>query len=407
MKTIRSDVRGLLGLAALSFTLGLAGCFDSKGSDAGPTGPGDPTLPEDPTAVADLGLFLADPDPSVREAVLDDYDFELVAVLGSGRALFVNGEFDPGVLIDDSRILAFQTDGPTEMSSPVELTMSFYEGDFDAELPDQDAFGVWQLEDVHARGRGNGMRVAVLDTGVDPTHPLLAGRVSLIDEGEWGLGSIETERGVDTDGDGVPDEAYGHGTHVAGIIATVAPDAEILSIRVLDSDGVGTAFELALGLYRAAEWGADIINLSLVLSDEADLIEAILDELEDDIVIVGAAGNRPGEALFPARDDDVVAVAALDSAFELADFTATGDVDLAAPGVEVLSAFPGGRWASATGTSMAAGSASGALAVVGGLLLDAEDGEEVLQRTGRSTLAAELRSIDLLAAVLAAPRGDD
>ncbi len=399
-----SRLLGSFLVCFLALAGGLAGC---SGDD--PTGParnGDDPPDDDPDPVADLSLFLADATPATRDGVLADYGFELVDALGDGRTLLVDGTFDADELIDDERVLAFQTDGPTEFSSPVELTMSFYEGDFETDLPEQDVFAAWDLDTVHASARGAGVRVAVLDTGVDPTHPLLAGRVALIEEGEWGLGSIDTEQGVDTDGDGVFDEAYGHGTHVAGIVASVAPAAEILSIRVLDSDGVGTAFDLARGLYRAAEWGADIINLSLVLSDEAAVIEEILDELEDDIVLVGAAGNRPGPASYPAREDDVLSIAALDANLALADFTATGDVDLAAPGVEVLSAFPGGRWASATGTSMATGSASGALAVVAGLLDEAEDADDFLEDTARRTTVGDLRSIDLPAAVLSALADD-
>ncbi|HKK72833.1 MAG TPA: S8 family serine peptidase [Candidatus Krumholzibacteria bacterium] len=363
--------------------------------------------PTDPAPIADLSLFLVDSLATTRDAVLTEYDFELVQTLGGGRMVLVDGTFDADDLIDDPRVLAFQTDGPMEFSSPVELTMSFYEGDFDSDLPAQDAFAAWNLDEVHASARGAGVKVAVLDTGVDPTHPLLAGRVQLIEEGEWGLGSIEIEQGVDTDGDGVFDEAYGHGTHVAGIVASVAPGAEILSIRVLDSDGVGTAFDLARGLYRAAAWGADIVNLSLVLSDEAAVIEEILDELEDDMVIVGAAGNRPGAALYPASDDEVVSIAALDAGFALAGFSAASEVDLAAPGVGVLSAFPGGRWASATGTSMATGSASGALAVVAGLLGETDDVDDFVEETARRITASGLRSIDLPAAVLSALSGDD
>ena len=393
---------------ALVCALGVAGC--SGDDPARPSQPGDDPPGDDPTdpeVTADLSLFLADSLASTRDAVLGDYGFELVQALGGGRLVLVDGTFDAEDLIDDPRVLAFQTDGPTEFSSPVELTMSFYEGDFDADLPTQDAFVGWELDTIHASARGAGIKVAVLDTGVDPTHPLLQGRVQLLEEGDGRLGSIETEQGVDTDGDGVVDEAYGHGTHVAGIIASIAPEAEILSIRVLDSDGVGTAFDLARGLYRAVEWGADIVNLSLVLADEAAVIEEILDDLEDDTIVVGAAGNRPGPALYPASEDDVVSIAALDAGLVLADFTATGEVDLAAPGVSVLSAFPGGQWASATGTSMATGSASGALAVVAGLLPTPGEADDFLIETGRTTSSGDLRTIDLPAAIRSAVLADD
>jgi subtilisin family serine protease len=363
-----------------------------------PIDPIDPFDPADPLP-ASLGLFLEEADVETREEVLSDYGFELVAVLGDGRLVFVRGDFDPVQLADDERILAFQSNTETEISSPVELTMSFYEGDFDEDLPAQDAFARWDLDQVHAIGRGAGMRIAVLDTGVDPTHPLLRDRVRLLREGEWHLGSLEVASGVDTDGNGVFDEAYGHGTHVAGIIASIAPEAEILCIRVLDSDGVGTAFDLVAGLYYAMAWGADLVNLSLILSDESEVVEFVLSELADrKIMVVGAAGNVPGEPFFPATYGGVISVAALDADFELAPFSAYEDVRLGAPGVAVLSAFPGARWASATGTSMASASASGALALVAGIVGDAEDARGILSNTATPMDLVNDGAIDLLAA---------
>lgn len=406
-KRLRAAAMGLVATVLAPVLLfGVVACSD--GDPAAPLdGPGgelpggdDPGSDPDPTPTpADLSIILAQPDAAILAAIAADYGLEVVEVYGGNRMALLDGEFDPVALRADERILAFQQDRETEFSTPVELTMSFFEGDFDDELSGQDAFENWNLDEVHALGRGAGVKVAVLDTGVDPDHPWLAGRVSVIEEGEWGLGSLEIPLDVDTDGDGIVDAAYGHGTHVAGTIATVAPDAEILVIRVLDSDGVGTAFDLARGLYRAVEWGADIINLSLVLSGEAEVIDQIIDDIEDDYGhVVGAAGNRPGEAMYPASEDDVHSVAALDAALLLGDFSASGDVDFGAPGISVLSSFPSGEWASATGTSMAAASASGALAVVGSILGDPDDADDFLENTVRILTPLDGGAIDLLAA---------
>lgn len=359
---------------------------------------GGPLYPQ-PDRSANLCVFLGDGDPETLQEILDDYGLELVSVYGDGRCALLRGAYDPAVLAEDGRILAFQRDARLAISSPVELTMSFYEGEFEDDLPAQDAFTGWYLDQVHQIGKGAGVKVAVLDTGVDPTHPLLQGRVQMIAEGEWQLGSLEIARGVDTDGDGEFDEAYGHGTHVAGIIASVAPQAEILALRVLDSDGVGTAFDLATALYRAVQWGADVINLSLVLDGEADVIVRVLGDLSNrKIMVVGAAGNVPGKPFFPATQSEVISIAAMDANFLLADFSAYDGVRLAAPGVEVLSAFPGGRWASASGTSMASASASGALAVLAGIVGSAEDARGILSNTAVDLDPVNDGAIDLMAA---------
>lgn len=382
-----------ISVALAALLVGLSACSADTVTD--PLYP--PVVPGN--AAADLCVFLEDDDPETLQEVLDAYQFELVGVYGEGRCALLKGGYDPAVLALDERILAFQRDAATAISTPVELTMSFYEGEFEDDLPAQDAFARWYLGQVHQISRGAGVKVAVLDTGVDPSHPLLRDRVRLIAEGEWQLGSLEAERGIDTDGDGERDEAYGHGTHVAGIVASVAPEAEILCIRVLDSDGVGTAFDLAVGLYRAMEWGADVINLSLVLDGESEVIEEVLGDLSNrKIMVVGAAGNVPGEPFFPATESEVLSIAALDAAFALADFSAYDGVRLAAPGVDVLSAFPGNRWASASGTSMASASASGALAVLASILGNAEDANGVLRNTATELAPVNDGAIDLLAA---------
>lgn len=390
MLRTKTTVLGLFCLFCLfGLPLALAGCGED--SPSGPD-PYDTTTP-------DLCIMLEDGDPETLLALARDYGFEIVSTYGSGRFAFVEGEVDRLRLADDDRVLAFQEDDATRITSPVELTMSFFEGDFEDTLPTQDALAAWQLDVVHTLGTGSGVKVAVLDTGVDPTHPVLADRVRLIDEGEWSLGSLEVEQNVDSDGNGVVDEAFGHGTHVTGTIATIAPDAEILAIRVLDSDGVGTAFDLARGLARAQQWGADIVNLSLVLDGESDVVDEILGDLaSDDVLIVGAAGNRPGEPSFPASESEVLSIAAHDALRALADFSAYDGVRLAAPGVEVLGAYPGERWASASGTSMAAASASGAAAVLTGILGRTNDARGVLRDHALELEPIDDGAIDLLTA---------
>jgi hypothetical protein len=132
-----------------------------------------------------------------------------------------------------------------------------------------------KLEEAHQISRGATTAnppvpvvVAVLDTGIDLSHPMFAGRLV---------------PGYDfVDGDDNPSEEgrpeigpFGHGTHVAGIIAMVAPAAKIMPIRVLGTNGRGTAFTLALGVKFAVEHGADVINMSVSTPNEMEVVQDV------------------------------------------------------------------------------------------------------------------------------------
>ena len=135
---------------------------------------------------------------------------------------------------------------------------------------------------------GSGSVVAIMDNGVDYCHPLLkghilAGGMDLID---GDLLPWETSDGIDQDGDGEIDEAAGHGTFVASVVALAAPGARILPYRVLNDDGGGTAFNLALALADAVERGVDVINLSLAYRERSAVVDLLLEE--------AASGDRGG-----------------------------------------------------------------------------------------------------------------
>ena len=197
-------------------------------------------------------------------------------------------------------------------------------------------------------GVGTGARVAVLDTGVaadaQRRHPLLGHRY-LAAQGD--IDPLDTDRPAD----GLDDQA-GHGTFVAGIIAMLAPEAGLIPIRVLSSDGLTDEITVALGLLRAAEAGADVINLSLGGYTEDDqapvVLEAVLDRLDPGIAVVAAAGNAGSRRLFwPAAFKRVLAVAALDTTRGRcvpAPFSNHGWwVDACAPGTRVRSCFVAGK----------------------------------------------------------------
>jgi serine protease len=231
---------------------------------------------------------------------------------------------------------------------------------------------------AHARSTGTGVLVAVLDTGVDATHPLLAGRIAA---GGWNAVLENTDTtdgrdGIDQDGDGRIDEMAGHGTFVAGLIRGTAPDAWILPVTVLDDDGIGDAFDVGQGFFHAIDRGAHVINASFGSTYQSAIVEDAVDEAETrGIVVVAAAGNEAVEdpRQFPACSSAAYGVAAVRPDDIRADFTNVNDkLALAAPGVTVnprtnqrmVSALPNGDWGTWEGTSFATSLVSGAVAIV-------------------------------------------
>lgn len=214
---------------------------------------------------------------------------------------------------------------------------------------------------------GAGQVIAVLDTGLDATHPLFAqrsvGGADLVDNDD---NPAEATNGLDDNGNGTIDEAFGHGTFVAGLASLVAPDAAILPVRVLDTDGTTNAWTLARGLAYARQQGADVINLSL---GGPNLGVAVADQLQAahdaGILLVAAAGNEASSVeRYPAAYANVVAVGAVNGVNgEPATFSNRGSwVDVAAPGVELISTFPGGAYARWGGTSASTALVAGLLA---------------------------------------------
>ena len=222
----------------------------------------------------------------------------------------------------------------------------------DPALPDP---GVGALE-AWEHGKGSGEVIAVVDTGVDLTHPDIAPNLWTNPSPDPSSDDLHGYDFVDDDGD--PDDYNFHGTHVAGTAAAVsgnalgtagvAPEAEIMAVRALDGDGSGSTDEIAEGIAYAAEHGAGVINLSLggpagedeAMSDAVDLAA------EEGAVVVAAAGNEgtnnDAEPTTPCTlpQANLICVAALGQGGGLASFSNYGaqSVDIAAPGTGILSA---------------------------------------------------------------------
>ncbi|MDD5371513.1 MAG: S8 family serine peptidase [Anaerolineaceae bacterium] len=204
--------------------------------------------------------------------------------------------------------------------------------------------------------------VAILDTGIDLSHPDLAQNL------QQGFDFIKN--------DNLPNDENGHGTHVAGIVAAavngigilgVAPFAGIDPVRVMDKDGNGTASTVAAGVAWAAEH-ARIINLSLGGPENSSVLEnAVRDAItKHDCLIIAASGNLGSSApVYPAAYPGVIGVGAIERYGSLAKFSSYGSsVDVVAPGVGIYSAYLEGGYATLSGTSMAAAHVSGLAALI-------------------------------------------
>lgn len=229
------------------------------------------------------------------------------------------------------------------------------------------AFVQINLAPVQQRYSGAGVTVAVLDTGIDATHPVFAH--NLLPGRDFVSEDYVPQDGPEAGQAG--GTAEGHGTHVSGVIAHIAPESMILPIRVLNVDGRGNNFKLAYAIDWAVANGAHVINMSLGSDCDSHLLEeSILYALNQGVVIVASAGNDNEETpQCPAAYPGVLAITAVDDDRHKADFAnyGTGWVDLAAPGVGITSTVPVsgeilyGTW---SGTSMATPFAAGAAALL-------------------------------------------
>jgi subtilisin family serine protease len=218
---------------------------------------------------------------------------------------------------------------------------------------------------AHEIARGNRVLVAVIDSGIDVTHPELRGTIQ--------------DAFNPAGGDGSP---HSHGTSVAGVIVAqsrltgVAPSARILAVRAFDpasGNAEGTTFNILKGLEWAVQNGARVVNMSFAGPHDPIMARALAAAHKRGIVLIAAAGNAGPKSppLFPASDRNVIAVTATDSADRLFEGSNRGHhVAIAAPGVNLLLPTPGGNYGTPTGTSFAAAHISG----IAALLLEREPG---------------------------------
>lgn len=216
---------------------------------------------------------------------------------------------------------------------------------------------------------GDGVNVAILDSGVASDHPDLRDSVS---------------RCQDMVGTGNCQDELGHGTHVAGVVAAdgsnglygVAPETNVHAYKVVD-DETGYADDVAAAIADAAESGVDILVLSVRSEARGSLVDHAIDKYSDELLVVAAAGNQgpeTGTIVPPAASPDAVAVGALDSNGEVVESSSRGitassfceecadRLELVAPGQGIVSTWPGGGYNQLSGTSVAAPHVAGVAA---------------------------------------------
>ena len=240
-------------------------------------------------------------------------------------------------------------------------SLAIYEGDYDHEnYVDQYALVRIGAAKAHASSTGSGVLVAVIDTGIDLDHPDLVDNLGApgydFIDGDWEPADLPN--GTDDNGNGLIDEAAGHGSHVAGIIAAAAPGVVLLPLRVLNSDGTGTAFHVTRAIYYAIDAGAQVINLSLGLEARVDAMARAIQKARNvGVLVVASAGNRgiEDEDHFPASLPEVMAIAATNAFDRKALFSNYGHhISISAPGEGIMSTYWNGGYAIWSGTSMAA-----------------------------------------------------
>lgn len=208
---------------------------------------------------------------------------------------------------------------------------------------------------------GAGIKVAVVDTGIDLDHPDLAPNIA------GGKSFVRSSSS--------PDDDSGHGSNVAGVIAAAqngvgvaggAPRAQLYAVKVLDRRGVGYISDIIAGIDWAVEQRVDVINLSLGASiNYPPLHDAIRRAHDAGIVIVAAAGNTGKSILYPAAYPEVIAVGMTDDENEVERKSSRGpELDLVAPGDRIESDYKKGKYKTMSGTSMAAPHVSAAAALL-------------------------------------------
>ncbi|AWN22456.1 peptidase S8 and S53 subtilisin kexin sedolisin [Deinococcus irradiatisoli] len=236
---------------------------------------------------------------------------------------------------------------------------------------------------------GEGIKVAVIDTGIDLQHEMFQG--SLVGpQDQWDFVNNDP---VPQEEGSFSDEAFGHGTNVASIVLQIAPHAKIMPLRVLTPNGGGDETTVAQAINFAVAHGARVINLSLGSVTKSDTIKRMVDyAASKGVAVIASSGNTGNERItFPAQDASgkyMMAVGSVDHSDKKSDFSTYGDrIGVMAPGEVVWGPVPGNLFSYWSGTSMAAPMVAGSFALALGQTLKAgikpEDLMELMRRNAQ------------------------
>lgn len=319
-------------------------------------------------ADADVAAFIARWRVEYGAEILDripSRPIYLIRVFEGDEEEFVDDiEFDPAVEWAEPNYTGRDT-------NPDPGTQSIFVASTSGAYQRQIALSIIHADPARSSATGHGVVVAVIDSGLDATHPVFLGRV---EPGGWNflIGTDDFRDigdGLDTNGNGLIDEAVGHGTLVAGLIVRVAPEVRILPLKALDADGMTSTFRMVQAMYYAMDRGVRLMNISMGTTQETMLVDfALMDARAEGVLIVSSAGNEDTSSpvRFPSARPElgVVGVAATDDTDRRAWFSNYGEhVALSAPGVAITSTTPDGGYGRADGTSFAAPLVTGVAAL--------------------------------------------
>ncbi|MDX2032206.1 MAG: S8 family serine peptidase [Blastocatellia bacterium] len=344
---------------------------------------------------------------SVLEEIPGADQYRLRLPLGETvEAALAKARLDPTVLFADPNYYYLSPEVRQTSQAFVDQTsQAFVDNSSPAKFWTQGTIANLRITEAHAWSRGTGVRVAVIDTGLDLDHPLFAGRIT---------GPVYDFVSNDLDpSEEMGGPSAGHGTFVAGLIALTAPEALIQPVRAFNRDGRGTSFDIAKAIRFAGENGAQVINMSFGLLQEDRLIKEALGAVYENSYMVASAGNDNLNLVhFPAgvksKALSVTSTTVGDRKAAFANYDV--HVQAAAPGENLFSAYPGNRWAVWSGTSFSTALVSGEAALL--LALDPYANRsrlnEVIRSSGvninslNAVYAGKLgRRIDPLAAIRA------
>ena len=262
----------------------------------------------------------------------------------------------------------------------------------------------FKLAEVQLRSRGQGIVVAIIDTGLDWSHPVIASHIWQDDRAN---GDVPGD-GIDDDHDGLIDDARGwdlvnndpdptelpgdpattvagHGTFIAGLINMLAPEAVLMPLRAFNEIGESDEFTVAEAIKYATDHGASVINMSFGSYDDSKVLRDAISYAQQNAVLIAAMGNEGTDEhpQYPARlNDDVMGIAAIDLLGLKTYFSNYGTyASASAPGLQLISLYPGGAYAVWSGTSFSAPLASAEAALIGAATRDTRPVQGIIEAT--------------------------